>query len=148
MRIDLRRFTAADLPSLEVWRQTIAADQYMEKLTPTAFELAGLSGWGTDYVWYVISVEGFDVGCVWIESKKNQRNIGILGIIIGSPGFHGRGIGRVAIRKAVALGRPVLGYDIVRLHVRQSNGRAIACYNACGFVVTGEGAKAHEALGK
>lgn len=148
MHVALRKFVEADLPSLDLWREGISADRYMEKLAPTAFESAGLAGWGTEFVWYVISADGLDVGCVWIESKKNQRNVGILGIVIGRPDFLGRGVGRDAVRKAVIQGRLFLGYDIVRLHVRQLNERAIACYANCGFVVTGEGTRAHEALGK
>lgn len=148
MRVVLRRFGEKDLANLAVWRDQVSAEQYMEKLAPTAYETAGLGGWGREFVWFVICVDGLDVGCIWIENKKNRRNVGILGIIIGHPEHHGKGVGRLAIRRAVILGRPFLGYDIVRLHVRQTNERAIYCYANCGFVITGEGAKAHEALGK
>jgi RimJ/RimL family protein N-acetyltransferase len=148
MHVALRRFVEADLPSLDLWREGISADRYMEKLAPAAFESAGFAGWGTEFVWYVISADGLDLGCVWIESKKNQRNVGILGIVIGRPDFLGKGLGRNAVRKAVIQGRLFLGYDIVRLHVRQLNERAIACYASCGFVITGEGAKSVEAVGK
>lgn len=148
MFLSLRKFVEADLPALDEWRREISAEQYMEKLAPMAFETSGFEGWGIDYAWFVIQVDGADVGCVWIENKKNQSNIGILGIIIGRLDSLGKGIGRRAIRMAIEQARPLLGFDIVRLHVRQSNARALACYTNCGFVVTGEGSKAHEALGK
>jgi len=148
MLVTLRRFTEADLVMLDEWHSEIESDQYMEKLAPTAFETSGFGGWGREFVWFVITTGGRDIGCVWIESKKNQRTIGILGIVIGRLGYIGKGIGRIAVRKAIEEGRPILGYDIVRLHVRRYNERAISCYSACGFVITGEGARPHEALGK
>jgi RimJ/RimL family protein N-acetyltransferase len=148
MKVALRSFQPADLHFLEEWRSGIRAEQYMERLSPNAFDISGFEGWGIDYVWYVIVADGLDAGCVWVENKKNHRNIGILGIVIGSEAALGRGIGRSAIALAVQQAREVMGYDVIRLHVRQTNARAIACYERCGFLVTGEGAVSHEDLGK
>jgi RimJ/RimL family protein N-acetyltransferase len=144
MELTLRRFTEDDLQYLPSWREEIGSDRYMERLRPVSFDSSGFEGWGRDYVWSVICADGRDVGCIWIESRRNNSSIGILGIIIGRSGFLGRGLGRAAIEAAIPAAREMLGFDVVRLHVRRSNLRAIACYGKCGFVVTGEGAKPYE----
>lgn len=144
MELTLRRFTESDLHHLPSWSEEIGSDQYMERLRPVSFDSSGFEGWGRDYAWYVICADGQDIGCVWIESRRTNGAIGILGIMIGRGEFLGRGLGRAAIEAAIPAARELLGFDVVRLHVRQSNLRAIACYGKCGFVVTGEGAKPYE----
>lgn len=148
MRISLRRFDERDLPSLERWRDEIDSDRYMEKLSPVNFDGSGFEGWGLDYVWYAIEVDGSTVGGIWFDLKRNDRSIGVMGIVIGRTESLGRGIGRRAIAKAIPAARRVLGFDTVRLHVRRTNPRAISCYLGCGFVVTGEGSKLLEDRGK
>lgn len=148
MKVALRRFLAEDLPALDSWRSDIDSDRYMERLSPASFDSSGFEGWGLDYVWYMISVDGTDVGGIWFDSKRTNRSIAVMGIVIGRTDSLGRGIGRIAISQAIPAARKILGFDTVRLHVRQTNSRAMACYRKCGFVVTGEGAKLLEDRGK
>jgi len=148
MRTSLRRFEESDLPSLERWRAEIDSDRYMERLSPVSFDSSGFEGWGLDYVWYAIEVDGSTVGGIWFDIKRNDRSIGVMGIVIGRAESLGRGIGRRAIAKAIPAARRILGFDTVRLHVRRTNPRAISCYLGCGFVVTGEGSKLLEDRGK
>lgn len=148
MRVTLRRFTAGDLPGLDRWRAEIDSDRFMERLSPVGFDSTGFEGWGLDYAWYVIEVDGTPVGGIWFDIKRTNKTIGVMGIVIGRVDSLGRGIGRRAIALAVPMARRVLGFDTVRLHVRKSNARAISCYRNCGFVATGEGAKLLEDRGK
>ncbi len=111
----------------------------MDKVSPQFFDGSDLSGWGDDYIWYVINADGRDVGGVWVERRRKGSPEGILGIIIGDPGMFGLGIGRRAIDLAAREARFVMGIDRMRLTVRASNVRAIRAYRSCGFTVTGSG---------
>ncbi len=146
-RISLRSFDERDLSMLDIWRREIRSEQYMERLHPAAFESTGLEGLGIDFAWYVIEDGGEPVGSVWIERRRNDPSVGVLGIVIGRTSSLGRGIGTQAIRKAVPMARRLLGFDRVRLLVRKSNPRAVACYRKCGFTITGEGSRRLESAG-
>ena len=67
-----------------------------------------------------------------------------LQIRIGLASHHGRGAGRQAVRALLDVAFGELGLSEVRLHVFESNLRAIRCYRACGF--TQQAAAAREAV--
>jgi len=142
--VTLRRFGPADLDYLQTWRRNIDSDRYMASLKPLRFSESGFGGWGRSYVWFVIVAGGTDVGAVWIDRRRNHPGQGVLGIVIGHTERLGRGIGRQAIMQALFRARGILGFDSVRLTVRQSNNRAVHCYRRCGFRVTGSGIKPME----
>ncbi len=139
MKVYIRRITGRDLGNLQAWSDAIGSRAYMEKVSPQSFNGSDLSGWGDDYIWYIINADGRDVGGVWVERRRRDSVEGILGIIIGDPGLLGRGIGRRAIDLATREARFIMGIDHVRLTVRMSNIRAIRAYQSCGFTVTGSG---------
>jgi RimJ/RimL family protein N-acetyltransferase len=90
--------------------------------------------------WYLILVDCFPVGTVWIE-RLNSSSPGILGIFLGNPSFFGRGIGRSAISLAVTAFRRACPGVPISLNVRQANLRAISCYRRAGFAIVGNGTK-------
>lgn len=144
MAVTLRRFGPADLDYLQTWRRNIDSDRYMASLKPLRFAESGFGGWGRSYVWFVIVTGGIDVGAVWIDRRRRHPGQGVLGIVIGHIERLGRGIGRQAIMQALFRARGILGFDSVRLTVRQSNTRAVRCYRRCGFEITGRGIKPME----
>jgi RimJ/RimL family protein N-acetyltransferase len=91
--------------------------------------------------WYVIVVDGEDVGTIWLERSGQQDAVATLGVFIGRRGRLGIGIGRQVIPLAIQRARKALEFETVQLHVRTANVRAIACYEKCGFEVVDQGSK-------
>ncbi len=143
MKISLRKFTFKDLLAYENWRDEINTRQYMSQFVPKAF-----NGRDTDnatlYVWYVIVVDGVDVGTIWLEKDHPKDNVATLGILIGRQDKLGQGIGTKAIPLAIKQSQRALAFKSVELNVRKTNVRAIACYKHCGFSIVGEGQKVNK----
>ena len=136
-RVLLRDTGPHDLESIEAWGRAIDYERYMSRLSPLCFD-GSFESRNVDFVWYVIALEdGCEVGTVWLERKPFQKGIGVLGILIGDNRLFDRGIGRAAVRRTIGLAARKLGVTLIRLHVRRSNLRAIACYRRCGFSITG-----------
>ena len=95
------------------------------------------------FLWWVIQAGGNDVGTLWLESAEPQTVL--LGVLLGDPELYGRGIGSRAIALALEQVSRAASIRTVRLNVRAGNGRAIACYERCGFRVVASGTR--EALG-
>jgi len=59
------------------------------------------------------------------------------------PGFRGKGLGRILLKKMIALLRSEVSESLdISLHVKADNANAIKMYLACGFYVT-EDIKSH-----
>ncbi len=140
MNLRLRRFEKSDFAKLNNWVQAVSADNYMQKVTPLNVEsVEDLDYWGINYVWFAITVNEVAIGGVWIDKRRPNDTLGILGILIGSPEKLGKGIGRQAISLAIAEAQQILGITQVRLTVRKTNQRAIRAYRSVGFEVSGKG---------
>ena len=132
MTVVLREFRNEDIAKLDGWCRAIRSEDYMSNTRPKRD--------GGRLIWRVIQSGGADAGTVWIEEAENGREAA-LGILLGETALFGKGIGRAAIKLALAEARDLFPFRRVILHVRKANARAIACYRACGFVVCGEGEK-------
>jgi RimJ/RimL family protein N-acetyltransferase len=140
MIVSLRRFKTKDLQVYEDWRVEIDANQYMSRFCPRAFNGKDVTDTGL-YEWYVIMVDGEDVGTVWLEKNGLQDPVATLGILIGKRVRLGTGIGRKVIPLAIEQAHKVLSFEAVQLNVRKANARAIGCYKHCGFQVVDQGSK-------
>jgi len=138
--VTIREKRADDWPLIQRWAEQIGWSQYMSRIHPYTFTPDSFPN-RENVCWYVIVVDGLDAGEIWLEKKTAGDDTAILGILIGDPHLHGRGIGRRAIPLAIADARERLRFDRVELHTRLSNRRAIACYRRCGFRVASEGEK-------
>ena len=140
MILHLRRFEESDFTQLGNWARAVSADNYMQKVTPLNVEsIDDLDNWGINYVWFAIVVDDTAIGGVWIDKRRPNDTLGILGILIGCPEKLGKGIGRQAISMAIAKAQTILGITQVRLTVRKTNERAIKAYRSVGFEVSGKG---------
>nr|WP_321882848.1 GNAT family N-acetyltransferase [Paraburkholderia bannensis] len=85
-------------------------------------------------------VDGTEAGTAWAELKVGMPGIVFLGIFIGQSGMLGKGIGSAVIAAMINNLRAAAGDVLIRLNVRSTNARAIACYRKCGFIeiVSGE----------
>lgn len=129
MYISLRDFKEADKGLLAGWVEAIHAPLYMSRSSPRL----------PVFAWYVIQVDGDDMGTVWLEKESPDDQEAVLGILIGRGDRLGQGVGRAAIRLALTQAQSRLHFGSVRLNVRKNNTRAIACYQHCGFNVSREG---------
>lgn len=140
MAISLRQFKTEDLAVYEHWCAEIDANQYMSRFCPRAFNGRDVTDTSL-YEWYVIMVDGEDVGTVWLERNGLYDTVVTLGILIGKRVLLGTGIGREAIPLAIEQARKTLFFESVQLNVRRTNARAIACYKHCGFQVVDQRSK-------
>ena len=128
MRVSLRPFAEGDRPLLDLWAQRIESKRFMSRYAPHPNQCV---------LWCVIQSDGNDVGTVWLESAG--PGAAVLGILLGDPDLFGRGIGARAIELAVERACQAEPLTVVRLNVRSSNSRAVACYERCGFIVVASG---------
>ena len=138
MRVELREFEERDVELLSAWTTRIDAGDFMSRHRPFDAALTAHSP-EDGLLWYVIRVDGAVVGTVWLEREAERANAR-LGILLGDESLFGLGIGERAVNLALERA-PQLSVSAVALHVRQSNPRAVACYEKCGFVAVGFGAK-------
>ena len=137
MNITFRQFRTDDLLLYENWRNEINLQHHMSNFYPPQFngEIVTSSNL---YVWYVILVDGTEVGTIWLEKEKLHDMLVSLGIMIGHPDKLGIGLGQQVIPLAIELAHTKLRFEGVQLRVRKTNFRAIGCYKACGFRIIGE----------
>jgi RimJ/RimL family protein N-acetyltransferase len=135
----LRPFERVDLGLIEGWAVTAGLDRYASRLRPRD-PMACRHDPEHGLLWYVIVEGQAEVGTVWLEPGEAPGER-LLGVYLGDPALFGRGIGAAAIGLALDDCRARGGAEVVTLHVRRENGRAIACYAKLGFTITAEGVK-------
>lgn len=123
--VSLRDFVESDRPLIDAWAQRIGSTNYMARYTPAP---------GSCLLWCIVQADGLDVGTVWLENLA-EPGAANLGILLGDPSVFGRGIGQKAINLAIEKACATSQLRAIRLHVRDGNERAIACYERCGFRV-------------
>lgn len=139
MKTSLRPFTPEDVPLLQSWIDAGDASRFMSRWRPRSFSGGG---WPDGLVrWHMILSGDQEIGTIWIERDSEDEHAGDLGILIADPAFRGRGIGSEAIRLAESDAKAAWGIGVVRLRVRASNLRGIACYRKSGYEVTGDSQK-------
>jgi RimJ/RimL family protein N-acetyltransferase len=83
---------------------------------------------------YAIAESGGNtIGYCQLNEIDRAAGTGQLQIRIGEPAHHGRGAGRQAVLALLDVAFGELALKEIRLHVFESNLRAIRCYLACGF---------------
>jgi RimJ/RimL family protein N-acetyltransferase len=142
METTIRQLTRDDLALIPGWASDVRAVQFTSRVCPHAFrENQPQLPPETAVAWFAILVDGAPKGHVWLERDESQADTVVLGILIGDSRLLGRGIGRRAIELAIEAASKRLAFSRVRLKVRKSNPRAIACYERCGFRIADEGVK-------
>ena len=139
MSVELRPVTPEDLATIDRWALEIGSSEFMSRtrpLAPSADHHDPASG----LFWYLVISNGLEVGTVWIEHTP-QENGPILSILLSNHLNFGHGIGTAAVNLALSEFHRVFPNQTVVLYVRQSNHRAIACYQRVGFTVAGTGSK-------
>jgi len=84
-----------------------------------------------------ILLDGHDVGNVVLDQIDRHVAKARLSIYVGEQAARARGVGKAAVRLALALAFDELGLHKVWLTVHERNATAIAAYKAAGFVTEG-----------
>jgi RimJ/RimL family protein N-acetyltransferase len=137
--VAIRALRPEDLELIARWESAPGLDQYVSRTRPRD-TLATCHDPQNGRFWFVIVCSGVDVGTVWLEPGE-QPDESILGIYLNHSSLFGGGIGSQAIRLAIDECRRRYPAQLIALHVRQGNARAIACYEKVGFVTTSSGTK-------
>jgi RimJ/RimL family protein N-acetyltransferase len=142
MVVTIRQATCEDLDLIPVWASNVQAAQFTSRLYPRVFPVEELQlPQESGLAWFAILIDGEPRGHVWLERDPSQSDSAVLGILIGDSRLFGRGIGQRAIPLALEAASRCFGFSRVKLRVRKSNPRAIACYARCGFRIVDEGVK-------
>ena len=83
--------------------------------------------------WKYICIENIKIGALWIEKENEDSTNATLGIFISDEINFCKGIGAKAIELAIIQVKKIMNIMKIELHVRDSNIRAIRCYEKCGF---------------
>jgi len=143
MNLTLTRFLESDLNHLDVWYNSIQAEQYMSRVAPRQFK-RGSNVKNDLWDWYIIKHHHQPIGTVCLEKREAGSDTAILLILLGSRDLFDQGVGTKAILLAIKTSQKTLGFNKIQLNVRKSNLRAIACYQKCGFSVVREGVKIND----
>lgn len=139
MAISLRPVSPDDLATIDRWAVSIGSDA--PSRTRPVGEPADRHDPTSGLFWYLVVEDAREVGTVWIERPQSEE-CARLGVFLGSPSDFGRGIGREALRLAIAEFGEAFPTEPIALHVRRSNERAIRCYRSVGFELVDKGSKA------
>ena len=139
MNVSLREFSPRDLLMLDAWAASGDLKRFMSRTAPRSFADGRLSDELTSC--HVIVADRRDVGCVWLERCVADESVADLGIFLAGAVDRGRGVGRRALELAQSVAAERWRLQKVRLRVRETNDRAIACYLAAGFKPVGRGEK-------
>lgn len=137
-KIKLRKITKTDLPYfLKWWRNeeliklTSGINIESEKILKNLFDKMLVK---SSEHFMIVNYEKI-IGHISL-ARKNQTTFEI-NIVIGEKKYQGRGLGTMAIKKAVDIGFHKMGYKKAYLEVRLDNLRAIRTYEKCGFADSG-----------
>jgi GNAT superfamily N-acetyltransferase len=121
--VSLRPVAASDRSQIQRWAAAIDSTKFMTRYEPRAEQ---------SLLWDIVHRAGRDVGVAWLE-RTDIRDQAQLGIMLAAPELLGRGIGQAAITQVLEKARRCLFIHSVVLNVRETNARAVACYERCGF---------------
>lgn len=133
--LKLRKLKKSDQKYFIKWWQ----DKDLIKLTSGVFEKSKkvLQSYFNDMLsskddtHFIIIYNDKPIGHIGLTKKDNKTFC--IHIIIGEKKYWGKGLGSIAIKKALKIGFNKLGYTKAALEVRPENVRAINAYLKCGF---------------
>lgn len=76
MNLYLQLLNRTDLAQIYGWAETIRAERFMSHCVPDFRRIL---------LWETIVVDVVDIGTLWSESKPDEPEVSVLGILIGAP---------------------------------------------------------------
>lgn len=137
-RTRLRALEREDIDRFVVWFNDPEVTQHLSLFLPLsrAQEERWLDALLEDDGQIVLAIEtleGRHIGNIGLHQIDRKNSHAELGIAIGEKGCWGQGYGADAIRTLLRFAFGELNLNRVWLRVFEDNGRAIACYETCGF---------------
>lgn len=129
LQIQLRTFCESDLTFWEKWNKLVDFSIYQTHLFPQGFTEENTG----KYLLFIIEAGLQPVGAIWLEEIDFSTKTASLGLLIGDPGCWNKRIGSTVIRMVVGDAFGNLGLESINLNVRETNHRAIRCYEKVGF---------------
>ena len=151
-RIMLREYRREDLQEMRKWVNDDAVTHFLSHIFLPAQTLPMtesfldrvLGGQNLDYNFVIADKEtGAYIGQVDLFNLNTINRCAELGIVIGDPQRHGRGIGGEAIALMLDFAFRHANLQRVELWVYAQNAAAIRCYEKAGFVHEGCRRKCH-----
>lgn len=140
-KIRLRPIERDDLPVYVRWFGDPEVRRHLAVYLPFSLAqeeewFAGLAGRinsGREVLLAVETAEGIHIGNVGLHAINWKDRSTELGIVIGEKSYWGQGYGSDAVRTLLRLAFETMNLHRVFLRVDADNGRAIRCYEKCGF---------------
>ena len=139
VQFSYRPITLDDVPALLDWYNDAELHRTANSTPFEPYTLDKLLGyWKKKLIrehcaYYGIWVDGRIVGRVGLKKSPPCLDVVEFSIMIGVSGLRGHGLGTAISQEMVAVAFADPKAQIVRLYVRQDNGRAIRCYEKAGY---------------
>ncbi len=140
-KIVLRAFEREDLPNCVRWFNDPEVVIYYGRFRPLS--MAEEEEWYEEQLKdnnqfiFAIEFEGKHIGnCGFFDIDRPNRQAELI-ILIGEKDYWDKGLGTDAVNTLVRYGFEQMNFHRVYLKIFEPNGRAIRCYEKCGFVHEG-----------
>jgi len=131
--IELIDYTPEDAVLWEQWMGNMDTNVFQTNVRPKNFSVA--KGQSDEYHLKLIQYGSRKIGAVWVEKISQRTATAELGLLIGEPHLWGMGIGSRAISEMMKIAKKDLGLNFLWVSVRESNQRAVNCYQRGGFKI-------------
>ncbi|MCL5057928.1 MAG: GNAT family N-acetyltransferase [Actinobacteria bacterium] len=131
--IALTDYTPVDAALWEKWTGNMDTNMFQTNVRPQNFSAA--KGQSDEYYLKLIQHGSRKIGAVWVEKISQRTATAELGLLIGEPHLWGMGIGSRAISEMMKIAKKDLGLNFLWVSVRESNQRAVNCYQRGGFKI-------------
>lgn len=140
MSLTLIKFQNEYMGLLETWESTNDLDKYLSHSRPEYLRETSSTKEETT-LFLLIQQNNINIGAIWLEDITDSD--AKLGIYIAEEECRGKGIGKEAINILKNIAFADMNLKKLYLNVRETNTRAIKCYEHCGFKITKKYPKSH-----
>ena len=137
-KVILRALEATDAERCHAWINDPEVIQFLHMRYPVS--LLAEEGWVSrerdplkELSLAVETTEGVHIGNCGLSGAGSVERAATLGIVIGDKQYWGQGYGTDTVLTLCGFGFNEMNLHRISLHVYESNPRAIACYEKCGF---------------
>lgn len=131
--IEIVDYSPGDAALWEQWVGNMDTNMFQTNVRPKNFSVA--KGQSDEYYLKLIQYGSRKIGAVWVEKISQRTATAEMGLLIGEPHLWGMGIGSMALSEMMKLAKKDLGLNFLWVSVRESNQRAVHCYQRGGFKI-------------
>ncbi|MEW6662034.1 MAG: GNAT family N-acetyltransferase [Bacillota bacterium] len=131
--LTLRSFSLGDHQYWQDWEQREDLYRYMNHTKPMSWDEQRNYPADNCLLW-MIEINGQPVGAVWLEEIDKQHSRAKLGILLEA-GSREKGLGTEVVLRVCNYALYQVKLGLVYLFVRETNQRAIRCFQKAGFYI-------------